>query len=95
MSDKSFIIQLLCLLELWCYYGKQTMQNEMYTKVKEEQDALIALVKEDHSLVNSNNVPVWTAGGWKMRIRLNLQETELQPCQICSKTSAINSTFNY
>lgn len=35
----------------------------MYTKVKEEQDALITLVKEDHGLVNSNNAPTGTIGG--------------------------------
>lgn len=29
----------------------------MCTKVEEEQDALITLVKQDHSLVNSNNTP--------------------------------------
>lgn len=50
--------------------------TEMYTKVKEEQDALIALVKQDHSLVNSNNAPIWTTAGWKMRVCFNLQEPE-------------------
>lgn len=34
------------------------MHNEMYTEVEEEQDALIALVKQDHRLVNSNNAPI-------------------------------------
>lgn len=29
----------------------------MCTKVKDEQDALITLVKQDHRLVNSNNSP--------------------------------------
>lgn len=71
------------------------MQNEMDTEVEQEQDALIALVKEDHSLINSNNVPVWTAGGWEMRIRLNLQRIRITTLpNLFWETSAINSTFN-
>lgn len=63
---------------------------EMYTKVKEEQDALITLVKEDHGLVNSNNVPTGTTGQWQMRICLNLQKPDFQSIQIFSVTSKNN-----
>lgn len=65
----------------------------MYTKVKEELDALKALVKQDHGLVNSNDAPIWTAAGWEMRVCFNLQEPELWSCQMCLVTNNSNLTF--
>lgn len=47
----------ILFVELRYCYDKQKMQIELCTKVKEQQDALITVVKHDHSFVNSNNTP--------------------------------------
>lgn len=49
---------------------KKTRKNEklgerkvMLTKVKEQQDGLITLIKQDHCFVSNNNAPLRSTGG--------------------------------
>lgn len=48
--------------------------KEMLTKVKMQQDGLIALVKQDYRCISNNNAAVRTTAGIKMRIGQHLQE---------------------
>lgn len=48
---------------------------ELHTKVKKQQDGLIALVKKDDRFVSDNDAPVWTTEWGEMRICLHLQDT--------------------
>lgn len=48
--------------------------KSQYTKVETEQDSLVALVKQDYSLVGNNYAPGCTARWGEATVCLNLEE---------------------